>query len=329
MKVLVLTAMYPSPSHPASGTFVEESVLSLRKAGIDVEVMSFEGARSFRNYVRAGIDLRRRLRTSDYDVIHGHYGLVGLPARMQFRCPIVLTYHGSDILGEVGPDGRYTFAGRMKVVLCKALGFFVDERTIVAEALRTNLWSAELIPMGVDLELFRPIDRLEARERLGLDPHRKYVMFVANPDNKRKRFDLARAAVEQLAANDPTVELCPVYKVQHELVPVYMNAGNALVLTSDHEASPCVIKEAMACNLPIASVDCGDVRERITGVDGCFLCDRTVDDIATKLRLALDHPGPSGGREAVKGLSMESTAQQTIAVFTRAARKHRRRRASS
>lgn len=325
MKVLVLTAMYPSPEHPASGTFVEESVLSLRKAGVEVDVMAFEGARSFRNYIRAGTSLRRHLRTRDYDVIHGHYGLVGLPARMQFKCPIVLTYHGSDILGEVGPDGRYTFAGRLKVFLSKALGFMVDERTIVADALRTGLWSADLIPMGVDMELFRPMDRAQARERLGLDPLRKYVMFVANPDNKRKRFELASAAVNRIAAEDPVVEICPVFKVNHDLVPVYMNAGNALVLTSDHEASPCVIKEAMACNLPIASVDVGDVRERITGVDGCFLCDRTVEDVAAKLKLALAHEGPTGGRAAVEPLSMESTALQTIAVFERAAHKHRRR----
>lgn len=325
MRVLVLTSMYPSAKNPAAGTFVEEQVLSLRKAGLDVEVMAFEGARSFRNYLRAGMDLRKYLQKNSYDVIHAHYGLVGLPARMQFTCPIVLTYHGSDILGEVGPDGRYTFAGKLKVILSKALGFVVDERTIVAEALRTGLWKSTLIPMGVDMELFRPIDRAEARRQLGLDQGKKYVMFVANPENKRKQFGLASAAVERVAKDDPSVEIFPVYRVNHDLVPVYMNAGNALILTSDHEASPCVVKEAMACNLPVVSVDCGDVRERMVGVDGCYICERTVDDIAEKLRAALSFGGPTNGRDKVREVSMEGTAQETIRVFQRAADRRRGR----
>lgn len=318
MRVLVLTSMYPSAKHPASGTFVEEQVLSLRKAGVEVDVMAFEGGRSFRNYLRAGFDLRNHLKRNRYDLIHAHYGLVGLPACMQFRCPVVLTYHGSDILGEVGPDGNYTFGGKLKVLLCKALGYMVAERIIVAEALRTKLWSATLIPMGVDMDLFRPISRQDARQQLDFDQNSKLVMFVANPANRRKQFDIARAATDRLAAIDPSIEIVPVYNVAHDLVPVYMNAGNVLVLTSDHEASPCVIKEALACNLPIVSVDVGDVKERIAGIDGCYLCERTIDDIAAKLRLALAFDRQTTGRDKVRELSMEDTARRTIAVFEKA-----------
>ncbi len=315
MRVLVLTAMYPTPEKPAAGTFVQEQVESLRKAGVEVDVMAFEGAHSFRNYLRAGIALRRRLETERYDLIHAHYGLVGLPARMQFKCPIVLTYHGSDILGEVGPDGRYTFAGKLKVLLCKTLGFMVAQRIIVAELLRTRLWSATLVPMGVDMELFRPRPRQETRTTLGLDPERKYVLFVANPGNRRKQYDVAKAAVDIIAAGDANVELLTVYNVPHDQVPLYMNAGDVLVLTSDHEASPCVIKEAMASNLPIVSVDCGDVVERMAGVDGCYLCKRTPEDVAEKLKLALAFGKPTRGREKVEEVSMENTARLTISVF--------------
>lgn len=321
LRVLVLTSMYPSAKNPAAGTFVEEQVISLRKAGLDVEVMAFEGARSFRNYLRAGIRLREHLRNNSYDLIHAHYGLVGLPSRMQFKCPVVLTYHGSDILGEVGPDGRYTIGGKLKVLLSKALGYMVTERIIVAEALRTKLWSATLIPMGVDMDLFRPMDRGQARQQLGLDPTKKLIMFVANPANKRKQFHVAQAAVASLAADDPSIEICTVYGVHHDLVPVYMNAGNALVLTSDHEASPCVVKEAMACNLAIVSVDVGDVRERMAGVSGCYLCERTIEDIAAKLKMALAFKGPTNGRDKVSEVSMEDTARRTVAVFEKAVRR--------
>jgi teichuronic acid biosynthesis glycosyltransferase TuaC len=325
LRVLVLTAMYPTPERPAFGTFVQEQVESLRNAGIDVEVQAFAGGHSLRNYLRTGVALRARLKVDRFDVVHAHYGLAGLPARMQFQCPVVVTYHGSDILGEVGPDGNYTFAGRLKVLLSKALGFAVDERIIVAELLRTRLWSATLIPMGVDIDLFRPRPRHEARQTLGLDPERKYVVFVANPGNRRKRYDIAKAAVDIVAADDPGVELLPVYKATHDQVPLYMNASNVLILTSDHEASPCVIKEALASNLPIVSVPCGDVKARIEGVAGCFLCERTPESVATGLRAALAFDRPTGGREKVQSISLEHTARLTIQVFENAMRRARRR----
>ncbi len=321
MRVLVLTAMYPTPERPAFGSFVREQVESLRNAGVEVEVLTFDGGSSLRNYLQAGRALRARLKAGRFDIVHAHYGLTGLPARMQFTCPVVLTYHGSDILGEVGPTGRYSRAGRFKVMLSKALGSVVTERIIVAERMRTRLWKATVIPMGVDLDLFQPRSRSEARKALGLDPARKYVLFVANPDNRCKRFDIADAAVRILAADDPDVEILPVYKATHDQVAQYMNASNVLVMTSDHEGSPCVVKEALASSLPIVSVDCGDVRERISGVDGCYLCDRDPRAVAARLREALLFVGPTNGREHVEAISLPNTARLTIGVFEKALRR--------
>lgn len=310
--------MYPTPERPVFGTFVHEQVLSLRQAGLEVDVLFFDGAHSFRNYLKAGRELRRRIRSKRYDLVHGHYGLVALPALMQRSCPVVITYHGSDLLGEVGPQGDYTRAGKLKVVLCKALGYFVHARIIVAELLRVREWSAVKIPMGVDLELFRPRPATEARQKLGLPTDRRLVVFVANPDNRRKRFDLAKAAVDIVAATGIAVELVPVFKVPHEQVPIYMNAADVLILTSDHEASPCVVKEALASNIGVVSVDCGDVVERLAGVTGSYLAERDPADIASKIRQALEYSGPRNGREMVEPLSMPNIAKQTIAVFEQA-----------
>ncbi|MBK7048529.1 MAG: glycosyltransferase [bacterium] len=83
--------------------------------------------------------LRKRVREQHFDVVHAHYGLTGLPARMQFACPIVLTYHGSDLLGQVGPEGNYTASGRLKVLLSKLLGFTVNDRIIVASPAADSL----------------------------------------------------------------------------------------------------------------------------------------------------------------------------------------------
>jgi len=55
--------------------------------------------------------------------------------------------------------------------------------------------------------------------------------------------------------------------VDHDAVPDYMNAADALLLTSHSEGSPNSVKEALACNLPVVAVDVGDVRERLAGVE--------------------------------------------------------------
>ncbi|MBK7048530.1 MAG: glycosyltransferase [bacterium] len=118
-----------------------------------------------------------------------------------------------------------------------------------------------------------------------------------------------------LALTGMDVEILPVFKVPHDQIPLYMGAADVLALTSDHEASPCVIKEALASNLPIVSVRVGDVEERIAGVNGCFLCSQTPSDVADKLQLALAHSGPTNGREAVKTISLKETARRTISVL--------------
>lgn len=319
MRVLVLTAMYPSADKPAAGIFVKQQVDSLVAAGIEVEVLAFEGLRSARNYLRAGFALRRRLRGEDFDLVHAHYGLTGLPAAMQRRVPFVLTYHGSDLLGEPGAYGRYNFKGRLKVLLGQMMGRLAAGRIIVAEVLRPRLLGlgAEVIPMGVDLNLFRPLPRAQARAALGLDPGRRIVLFVANPANLVKRYDIAQAATELLAAEVPRLELLPIWGLDHAQVPLYMNAADVVVLTSMHEASPCAIKEALACQVPIVSVDVGDVRERIAGVSGCYLCGKSPEEVARGLRRALDFAGGTNGREKLGEITLEATAQRVIEVYER------------
>ncbi len=320
MRVLVLTAMYPTPKKPTEGTFVKQSVDSLIEAGVDVEVMIIDGSNSLKKYFKVGFALRKKLKQESYDVVQAHYGLSGISARMQTQCPVVITYHGSDLLGEVGPNGKYTIQGRFKVLLGQLLGLMVEQRTVVAPVLKEIIWhkQAEIIPMGVDMVTFFTHPKAEARRILKLDPDRKIIIFLANPSNGVKRFDVAKAAVDILQEEDDNIQLLPVYQASHEEIPLYLSAADVLVLTSNHEASPCVIKEALACNLPLVSVDVGDVAERIAGIGGCYLCQRMPEDVADKLRLALAFNGRTMGREKVMSISLPKTAEATIEVFRKA-----------
>jgi glycosyltransferase involved in cell wall biosynthesis len=127
-----------------------------------------------------------------------------------------------------------------------------------------------IIPNGVNLDMFCPQNHLDARARVGFDADKRYAIWCSHPDRLEKNYALAQAAVE-LVKEKYNVELLPIYNKTPQEVVQYMNAADCLLLTSVQEGSPNVIKEAMACNCPIVSTDVGDVRERLTGLEGCYI----------------------------------------------------------
>ena len=312
LRVLVITNMFPTPEHPAFGTFVGEQVESLRRLGVDVDVLFINPRRGKWNYLRGPAALRRRLRAGRYDLIHAHYVFCGLIAATQRQLPVVLTHHGIELLaGWTAPIAR--LASRLA------------EATIVTSAPMAERLSgrATVIPCGVDLELFRPIPQEEARRELGLPRDRKLVLF-AGERRPEKRIEIARAAARRLQEEGEAVELIEAAGQPHTRVPWYMNACDALVLVSDYEGSPMVVKEAMACGLPIVSTDVGDVREIVKGTDGCYICRQDVADVADKLRLALAFGRRTEGRRRVEHLSVERVAERIVRVYEETLRRHGR-----
>src|SRR5262249_3718279 len=128
-----------------------------------------------------------------------------------------------------------------------------------------------IIPNGIDLHRFRPLDRHTCRAQLGWHAHCFHVLFASNTGASGKRFDLSQAAVQALNGLGTQAELHQLSGVPHDEVAVWLNASNALLLTSLTEGSPNIVKEALACDLPVVSVEVGDVGERIQEIEGCYL----------------------------------------------------------
>lgn len=317
MKVLMVTSEWPTPEHPEWAPFIVRQVESLRKAGVEVTVFPFRGKRNPINYVKAWLDLRRQYDVEQCDLIHAQFGqggLVALPAQL----PIVVTFSGSDLHGIVGSNGNYTATGKVLQFLSQSVATRVNEVIVVSEHLANLLphgMPVHVIPRGVDLDLFRPIPQTEARRRLRLSSDKNLILFAAPPRKPVKRYHLAQAAVASLRTRFD-LELVTLSEVPHKRVPWYMNACDVLVLTSQHEGSPNVIKEALACNLPIVSVDVGDVSQRIGKVEGCVLCaDDSPETIAKGLAQVLQEPRRIRGREAVAHLDERIVAQRIIEVY--------------
>ena len=315
MRVLVLTNMYPTADMPWLGTFVRDQVAALRREGVEVDVLFVHGKKNKINYFLGIPRLWVRLATRRYDLIHAHYHYSGIIARMQFLYPVVLTHHGLEVFMT---KERFS---------CRFITRLVDKVILVSQEQKKRLGceNAVVIPCGVDFELFSPVPRDKARKKLGLSPDKKLVIWAGDRSRSEKRFEIVEAAVSLAKKKDQAIELVLVSGKAHDEVPLYMNACNVLLLVSDGEGSPMIIKEAMACNLPVVSVPAGDVPEVIGGTDGCYLCSQDPSDVAEKLALALSYSGNTNGRERIKHMEQGVIARRIIAVYEEVLRGRKRR----
>jgi len=318
LKVLFISS---GKNGPGISPFIRAQGESLKKMDVDLDYFMIE-RHGLLGYLRSALRLRKHLRSNTAAILHAHYGLsawVCLIARRKEK--LVVSFMGDDILGTNRADGSVT---RISLLLARINVFFArkyyDHVIAKSEAMHTRLNTAcpALIPNGVDLCRFKPSTKLEARNNIGIAQEAKLVIFASDPSRAEKNYRLAQRAVELM--KNPEIILVPVFQRTPESMPEYYNAADALVLTSFHEGSPNVIKEAMACNCPIVSTDVGDVAWLIDGVEGCYLTSFDPNDVAAKLFLALkfaETKGRTKGRERLieLGLNSESVAKRIIAVY--------------
>lgn len=317
MRVLIVTSAWPNAGHPESGVFVKREVDSLRKAGIDAEVFFYRGGMNPFNYIKARMKILKLLAENHFDIIHTQFGQCGFLA-LGAKVPLVTTFRGSDLCGIVGPSGRYTLAGELLKIISRFVAIKSKEVIVVSEHLAKMLpprTPFHVITTGVDLERFRPMPQDEARKTLNLSPDKKFVLFDGNPQKYAKRIKLAKKAIEPVK-NSFNVELLAVSGLHHDLIPLYLNASDALLLTSKHEGSPTIVREALACNIPVVSVDVGDVRRQIRHIPGCVVCsDDSPGAIAEGLESTLSRGGRINGRGAIEDLDERVITKKIIDVY--------------
>jgi len=316
-RVLVITNLWPTEADPGYGSFVQAQMESLRPLGVEFDVLFIDGRESRWNYARAVRDLWAKLKSDPYDLIHAHFGLSGWVARCQRRVPVVVSFMGDDVLGRFKRSGRVSLYGRLLQAASFLLARLVSAVIVKSREMKSKLRldSAHVIPNGVDLNLFRPLDPAEARRMLRLDSKRKYVIFPYDPAEERKRYDLIEAAVARARQSIGELEILHVRGVPAARMPLYMSAADMLVLVSLAEGSPNAVKEAMATNLPVITVDVGDTAELIGPTEGCYLVPRELEAIAARIVDVCRRSTRTRGRDWIAGLSIESIAKQIVDVY--------------
>jgi glycosyltransferase involved in cell wall biosynthesis len=230
--------------------------------------------------------------------------------------PVVVTFRGSDLLGENLSGWLRKIISRYGVYCSRRAAKAADGVIVVARHLTRALNGAatgdkvRVIPSGIDLERFKPMDSVLCKQRLGWNPHSFHVLFASSSGDPVKRPWLAKAAVAQTSHPGRAAELHYMTGIPSAEVPVWINASDALLLTSLHEGSPNIVKEALACGVPVVSVDVGDVAERIEGIDGCHLARPTPPDLGAKLSLVRQRGKRVDCRSRLEELSIMRVAHK-------------------
>ena len=306
MRVLVVTNFVPDAGAPQRGRWVRDQVDELRERGVEVDVFSFPPGS--RNYLPAALRLRRLLRRERFDLVHAHYGLTAWSAVLAGARPLVVSFHGTDVRHPVVGRMSRRLAGRVDLVAAVSRALFAPEDG------RRGLPrppGAAVLPCGADLERFVRLPRPEARRRLGLDPEGRYLLFPANPNRPEKRFDRARAVAEASGA-----ELLTGGSIEPEEMPLWMNAADAVLVTSEYEGFGMICVEALACDVPVLSTPVGIAPYLLGDLPGalCAPFDAEAWAAAARPHLAAADPRVEGAARAAS-LSAGRMAERTIAAY--------------
>ena len=305
MQLLIVCSGKPSNSRwsfKLNKSYVYEQAESIKGLEVEYDTHFIEG-KGILGYLKNYKSLIRKIKLSQPDLIHAHYGLSGLLANLQRNVPVVTTFHGSDINIKRNRPFSY-LASKLS-----SENIFVHENQPKKINYKDEI---HMIPCGVDTKIFFPIDRNKARKKLKLEINKKYGLFAGSFSNGVKNYPLAKKAILKSSHIIETLELRDYTR---EEVCLLMNAVDFLIITSHSETGPLVAKEAMCCNCPIVSVDVGDVKSVIIETQGCYVTSYDSDEITSSIDRIFELDIRTNGREKIEQYSLDKIAKKVMKVY--------------
>lgn len=308
----------PGKQGGVSMVFAHAEIARLAQIGVTTQKVPFTGGTNPLRFIREVIALRRAVAAFRPHLVHAHFGTVtAFACALGVRVPLVITFRGSD-LNPSPSDGMIRSA--LQKLLSQLAALRARAVICVSPQLLGRLWwgreKGTILPTGVDLEVFRPLPRAEARRHVGWSDDERVVVFNAGTTPLVKRLDIAESVLRLVQDQVGYVRLFAFRGLTaHEQLPFYLNAADCLIMTSDFEGSPDIIKEAMACNLPIVSFDVGDVVERLRRDSVSKIVPRDPGLMADAVAQIILRGQRSRGRETIGELSASRVRDRILVIY--------------
>lgn len=314
MKILVVTNVYPSDKHPYHGIFVAEQLKAVKNKHNDVEfdVLYVNGFAGKFQYLKSIWKIVRTINSGNYDLVHIHYGLVGMYLYWPFikNVPTIVTFHGSDIQPKGGNGKISEMVSIHTAKKADAAIILNDEMETMVKPYCSN---TIMIPCAVDIQTFKPLPKTESNKKV-------QIVFPSNHERKVKNYPLFCEVLSILKSKYgvDAEERELKNMTRREIAQLYSNA-DLLLMSSKSEGSPQAVKEAMACNLPVVTTPVGDVKVLLNGVKNCYVSEtHEAEELASLVIKSLQQEGVgiSGREQIIKlGLDEETIANKVYDLY--------------
>ncbi len=300
--------------------FIYYQAQSLIDKKIDVDFFRIKG-KGLKAYIRNALQLRQYIKKNPFNIVHAHFGFSGWVSVLSFtKIKKVVSFMGEDIYGRTPINQKNKIINIFIKFSSFVLQFLIDF-IIVKSPNLTSFFirrkKIRIIPNGVNLELFCSIDKTRAQDILHLSPEKKNILFLGYVKDPRKNFKLLENAIADIQEE---IKLITPFPSKRDSIPIYLNACDAIVLTSKNEGSPNIIKEAMACNCPIVATDVGDIKWILGNTEGTYVTDFDHVDLSNKLKACLKFSREkkrTNGRNRIIELELDtaSVADRIICIY--------------
>ena len=289
--------------------------------GAEVIFYYYTHRKSVFNLIKGSLAIRKIAKENQVDVVNMYWGGLSTFLGALF-CPtiFVVSLLGSDLYGSYTTKGRKTFFGKLLSFFSQLTCSYADGIIVMSDKMKQKVWRSnrhkvKVIPEGVDLSKFFIIEKEKAREYLEWKADYPVILFFNN-NSHVKNYTLAKQVYRLVKNKLPDTQLKIISNIPHQQTVWYYNAADVLLLTSLHEGSNNSVKEAMACNLPVVSVDAGDARERLMNVSPSFVSDTyNAELLANNMLEILEKKQRSNGQQAVQHVELNTTARNVIKYY--------------
>jgi glycosyltransferase involved in cell wall biosynthesis len=278
-------------------------------------------------------------------IIHAQRPDMLLPAILfKSKCKLVCSLHGAHDIAVYDKKG---FISGLIYTTLQSLSFSYVDLLIAVDRNTANYYIEKypfiknklvIIPIAVDTNIFYPMNKKEVRKINKLNTKDKVVIFVGRLE-KEKNIKLIIDAFLKASKEINNLKLLIVGagreetklkgyvtsnnidnvfftgEVENSIIPELINCADVLALSSFYEGSPTVIKESIACNVPIVSVDVGDVKSVINDIEGCYICDYNEYDFSKKILKVVNSNINLNVNSKINRFSKENIGELTLSAY--------------